>query len=225
MASRTQYPRINPGQRAILAGRTGSGKSTLASWLMLRSAGHWVIINPKWTKAFDDFKPDVPESKRDKVIDNKIVGIDTKLISASIAANRFTIINPASSETDPETLDLLIQWLHESYTDIGIYVDELTMVHNGYIAGPGLIGVLTRGRELQQAFIGVTQRPACISKFLFSEADFICGMSLNTVEDRKRMYSFTGREQFLVKLKAREWLWYDVGADELQAWGPIPLTK
>lgn len=190
---------------------------------MLRSAGHWVIINPKWTKAFDKFEPDpVPKGQP---VNNKIEGIDTKEIATSIEANRFTIINPRASESDPETLDLLIQWLHESFIDLGIYVDELYSVHTGGRAGPGLIGVLTRGRELNQTFLGATQRPAFLSKFLFSEADYICGMSLNVEEDRKRMYDFTGRREFMTKLKARDWLWYDVGADELQAWGPIPLTK
>jgi hypothetical protein len=198
---------------------------------MRRSAGHWVIINPKWTKAFDKFEPDKPEPKGglftrpEPVINNKIEGINTAEITKSIEANRYTIINPRASESDPETLDLLIQWLHESFIDLGIYVDELYSVHTGGRAGPGLIGVLTRGRELNQTFLGATQRPAFLSKFLFSEADFICGMSLNVEEDRKRMYDFTGHREFMVKLKARDWLWYDVGADELQAWGPIPMDK
>lgn len=206
------YPLINPGERGILAGRTGSGKSTLAAWLMQRSPGHWVIINPKWTAAFNT----LPGA-------NKIEGINTKDITKSIYKNRYTIINPKAGESDPETLDLLIQWLHESFTDICIFVDELYSVHANGRAGPGLIGVLTRGRELKQTFLGATQRPAFLSKFLFSEADYICGMSLNVDEDRKRMYDFTGRPQFRNKLKARDWLWYDVGNDNLQAWGAVPV--
>jgi len=196
-----------------LAGRTGSGKSTLATWLMQRSAGHWVIINPKWTKAFDRLE----DSK-------KIVSIrKTKDISKSIFENRYTIINPKADESTHEQLDLLIQWLHESFVDVGIYVDELYYVHTGGRAGPGLIGVLTRGRELNQTFLGATQRPAFLSKFLFSEADYICGMSLNMEADRKRMVEYTGRKAYETKLKARDWLWYDVSADTLQAWGPVPI--
>jgi len=207
-------PSIQPGKRGILAGRTGSGKSTLAKYLMQRSGGHWVIINPKWTKAFDT----LPAAK-------VIVGIKPKEIEKSIfdEKTRFTIINPKADEADPETLDVLIQWLHAKFTDLGIYVDELYSVHVNGRAGPGLIGVLTRGRELGQTFLGATQRPAYLSKFLFSEADYICGMSLNVKEDRKRMYEFTGRDEYEIKLQPHQWLWYDVGADELQAWGPVPV--
>lgn len=180
---------------------------------MQRSAGHWVIINPKWTKAFDS----LPEAK-------KIVSIrKTKEIAKSIFENRFTIINPKADESNVDDLDLLIQWLHESFIDIGIYVDELYYIHSNNRAGPGLIGVLTRGRELNQTFLGATQRPVGISRFLFSEADYICGMSLTTEDDRQRMADYTGHKEFLVKLKAYDWLWYDIGRDTLHGWGPVPI--
>ena len=205
-------PFINPGERAIVAGRTGSGKSTLGKWLLLRSPGHWVIINPKWTKAFD------------KLPDSEIIkGINLKKIDKSINENRFTIINPNANESDPETLDLLIKYFHEAYTDIGICVDESYAIHTNGRAGPGLIGLLTRGRELKQSFLGLTQRPAFLSKFLFSEAEYIVGMALSMEDDRKRMFEFTGKQIFKDKLPAHEFLWYDVGNDNLRHFNPVPV--
>lgn len=198
----------------MVAGRTGSGKSTVACWLLNRSPGHWIILNPKWTAAFN------------KLPDSKIIeSIDLKKIDRSLSENRFTIINPKSTQSDPDTLDALIMWLHESYTDVGLCVDELYAIHRNGTAGQGLIGWLTRGRELKQSFLGLTQRPAWLSKFLFSESDYIGGMSLALENDRKRMFEIAGNPLFLEKLQPREWLWYDVEGDSLRKFGPVPLLK
>lgn len=207
-----QLPRINPGKRAIVAGRTGAGKSSLGTWLLKRSPGHWLILNPKWTKAYDN----LPDAK-------KIEGIKLKEIARSLEENRFTIVNPRNSESRHDILDLLILWLHENFTDVGLCIDESYAVHNGGKAGEGLIAWLTRGRELKQSLLALTQRPAWLSKFLFSEAEYICGMSLNLEDDRKRMKEFTGKDQFLLKIPNYKWYWYDVSNDTLQLFGPVPL--
>lgn len=207
-------PVINPGKRAIIAGRTGSGKSTLAKWMLQVSPGYWVIINPKNTRAYDT----LPDS-------NNVDGIDIPKIKKSIEEHRFTIITPKANQLSPDTLDLLIQWLITEYTNIGISIDELYAVHKNGQAGEGLIGLLTRGRELKQSFLGLTQRPAWLSKFLFSESDYIGGMSLNLEDDRKRMFAFTGKKAFLEKLPEQDWLWYEVGTDNLRAFNPVPLDK
>ena len=67
------HPVISPGKRAIAAGRTGSGKSTLAKWLLQVSPGHWIILNPKNTRAYDS----LPDS-------NIVEGIDIPKIRESI---------------------------------------------------------------------------------------------------------------------------------------------
>lgn len=209
-----KHPIINPGKRCVAAGRTGSGKSTLAKWLLQVSPGHWIILNPKNTRAYDS----LPDS-------NVVDGIDIAKIRKSIEEFRFTVVTPKANQLQPETLDLLINWIISEYTNIGVCIDELYAVHKNGVAGEGLVGLLTRGRELNQSFFGLTQRPAWLSKFLFSEADYIVGMSLNLEADRKRMFEFTGKRLFLEKLPEREWLWYDVAQDNLRAFNPVPIAK
>lgn len=206
-------PIIARGKRALLAGRTGSGKSTLGKWLINRSPGRWVILNPKWTKAYNSL-PDSYVVKK----------LDMREIDKSIMNNRFTIINPRSSESTADNMDAFVQQLHDDYSNIGLCIDELYTLHNNGRAGEGLLGWLTRGRELKQSFVGMTQRPKFISKFLFSESDYIAGMTLSLTDDRKTMYENTGKAEFFERLPEHDWLWLDVGNDNLRYFGPVPPT-
>lgn len=206
------YPTIQPGKRAVIAGQTGSGKTTLACWLLRRSPLHWLILNPKHTAGYRS----LPNSQ-------VINGFNLKAISKSLEKNRYTIVNPGLGETTPETLDLLVEWLHSNYENVGLCCDELYTMHDGGRAGNGLIGWLTRGRELGQSFIGLTQRPAWISLFCFSESDYLAEMKLNIKKDRQRFFEFTGDKKSLLRLPPREWLWYVSEADSLVRYGSVPV--
>lgn len=210
----TTYPRIGRGKRALVAGRTGSGKSTLANWLLQRSPLHWVILNPKWTDSFNGLPGVVTVRYKG--------GQDAQAVADSAMENRYTIVAPESDAADHETLDDLIMFLHMGYRDIGLCVDELYAIHNSARAGAGLVGWLTRGRELGQSFLGLTQRPAWLSQFLFSESDYIGGMSLNLEKDRKRMVEMTGMAAFDKQLPPHYWLWYDTTKHALKRYGPVP---
>jgi len=208
-------PAIKEGQRAIVAGRTGSGKSVLGCWLIARSPQHWIIFNPKHTRAY-------------KGLDDSIVlkRFDAKTVLSKIKRHKFVILNLSGAEASPEFMDSVLQWLHEKVTNVGVCVDELYTFHSASgRAGDGLIGWLTRGRELKQSFIGLTQRPAWISRFLFSEADFIGSMDLVLEDDRKRMANETGAEYFMERLPGHRWLWYIVADDETAKFGPVPLRN
>ena len=208
-------PSIPQGKRAILAGRTGSGKSTLACWMLENSPGHWFILNPKHTRAYD------------KLPDSVVVksAYDFKRLEREIQRHRFVVVNPKQSEATPDGMDYFAQWVHDEFREIGLCCDELYTMHRQGVAGEGLLSYLTRGRELGQSFFGQTQRPAWISQFLFSESDYIGEMSLNLVKDRKRMVEFIGHAAALEKLPPHWWLWYDVTADSLRKFKPVPLRR
>ena len=204
-------PLIDPGKRAILSGRTGSGKSTLGCWLLNRSKQHWVILNPKWTAAYKSL-PDSAVLKK----------FDSSTIIRSIEKNRFTILNFEGLNTDAEYMDDVISYIHGSLENVGLCADELYTLHTRGQPGKGLIGWLTRGRELKQSFIGMTQRPAWVSRFCYSEADYIVGMDLSLKEDRKRLYECTGSEHFEDRMPPRKWLFYDVASDDIKRYGACP---
>lgn len=209
------FPSIVRGKRALVAGRTGSGKSTLGNWLLNRSTGHYVILNPKWTASYNAL-PDL--------VTVKFRGLhDCGKIADAMMKYRYVNVEPQSTAADPQTLDAIVLWIHDNFRDIGLCVDELYSLHNNGRAGEGLIGWLTRGRELHQSFIGMTQRPAWISQFLFSESDYIGGMALNLEKDRKRMVEMTGHAEFEKHLQPHHWLWYDVQRNSLRRFGPVPL--
>ena len=208
-------PKIGRGKRALIAGQTGSGKSTLANWLLKRSPGHWVIINPKWTASYKM----LPESTTLKFNGPQDYG----KLEREMLRSRFVVVEPSSHAADMQTLDDILMHLHDNYRDVGVCVDELYSMHNNGRAGDGLLGWLTRGRELGQSFLGLTQRPAWISQFLFSESDYVGGMKLRMEKDRKRLADMTGLLAFERELPKHHWLWFDGGKSELRRFGPVPL--
>lgn len=207
-------PIVAPGKRLIVSGMTGSGKSTLVCWLLNRSRQHWIIFNPKWTDAYTN----LPDS-------NTLKGFDDKKFMASVKKYKYTIINFTADESTPQFMDDVLDFIHHSFENVGVCLDELYTVHSNGQAGRGLISLLTRGRELKQTFIGATQRPKWISRFCYSEADYVSTMQLNLREDLKTLRDNTGSDYFLEKLGERRWFWYNVAKDDMKKYGPVPLVK
>lgn len=205
------YPIIGSGKRAIISGRTGSGKSTLGAWFLNRSLQHWIILNPKWTKTYNDL-PNSQIYKR----------FDRKEFDDAIVKFNYIILNLSGSSAESEYMDSIIDYIHNNFENVGICADELYTLHTNGRAGYGLIEWLTRGRELKQSFIGMTQRPAWISRFCYSEADYIIGMDLTMIQDRKRLYECSGNGYFQERIKPRQWLFYNVSNDSMTKYGAVP---
>jgi hypothetical protein len=209
-------PRLDPGSRTLIAGRTGSGKTTLGGWLLSRSPQHWLILNPKHSRGYADMT--LPA---DYYV---IKSFHAPTILKALRDYQIVDFRPDNAEATHEFLDSVIGWLYQSVRNVGLCADELYTLHsaNGR-AGAGLTGWLTRGRERKQSFLGLTQRPAWLSRFVFSEADHIAAMNLRLLDDRRRLVDVTGRAAFNYPLTDRQWLWYIVATDTLRRYGPVPF--
>jgi energy-coupling factor transporter ATP-binding protein EcfA2 len=186
------------GKRLAICGQTGSGKTTLARRFLERSEYHWVIFNPKHTPIYSQ-------------LPNRTILYKWSewRLKQSIKNYRFTVLN-FSDSWDWKTMDSLIIWLRRQFVNIGFCIDELYTIHHGGYPGPGLSGLITQGRELRQSFMGLTQRPAFISKFVFSEADYVAEFRLRLEDDRKMVYRNTGVQAAMNVWQDHDFLYLDV---------------
>jgi hypothetical protein len=212
MVPQQRLPLIEPDKRGLICGRTGSGKTTLAAWLLARSYQHWVILNPKHTALYRQ----LPYS----IVYNKF---EPRGMLRDLRTKKFVILELTGAEADADYMDGIIGWLHGAQKNLGLMCDELYTLHaSAGRAGPGLIGWLTRGREHRQSFLGLTQRPVWLTRFAWTETEYICEMDLTLPEDRDTVYQNTGQRAFLNRITGHRWLWYDALRNTLDLYSPVP---
>jgi hypothetical protein len=192
----------NSKQRIALLGCTGSGK-TLGGLFHLSNANFdampWTII---------DFKKDehieaIPRAQYVTPNDTpKHPGI--------------YILQPAPKEDISGYLTRV--WRKGSH---GVFVDE-GFVMSSVPANENMFEVLmTQGRSLRIPMIMLSQRPAWVSRFMFSEADYIQTWRLNDKRDIKTVESFLPQDAYK-RLPDFHSLYYDVGKNKLTYLKPVP---
>jgi Cdc6-like AAA superfamily ATPase len=206
-------PRLKRGTRTFIAGSTGSGKTTLATEFIKASPQHVIIFNPKHTAGYVRLKGI-----------NTLEDVKMAKIEKSIVQNKITSLNLPSEYFEAEPQDEILLYLHLKYNNVMIVADELGTLHKNGRSFRGLKSVLTLGRELNQTFIGLTQRPSWIDGHVISEADHLGVMRLNMLRDRKRINEEIGHPAVLEKLENRRWFWYDVEADRLRLFNPLRIA-
>ncbi len=198
------------GSRIALFGRAGSGKTTWARWYLARSPLRSIVLDSKHDPGFDRWLPSDRLLKMDE-------------IEQGWTMRRCVVVRPSPHQSDPAILDSYLLDIHDAFENVLVHVDEGYQVATGATAGPGLTGLMTRGRVRGQSVIVGSQRPAWLPRFVFSEANAFCVMALTLSPDRARVYEFTGKSAVLNRLPDREWLWYDVARDRLTRFRAILL--
>jgi hypothetical protein len=198
MTNKIRLP--NSTHRLAVVGRTGSGKTVASVWHLSNQPIEkmpWVIF---------DFKTDE--------LINSIKEAEHVNVGFIPKKPGLYIVHPLPSESDAVESYLWKLWERQR---IGIYVDEGYMMGNS----EGFDACLTQGRSRHIPMIVCTQRPAWITRFVFSESDFYQVFSLNDKRDRKTIESFVPvtLDDRLPDFHSH---YYDVGKNQLYRFSPVP---
>jgi DNA helicase HerA-like ATPase len=188
-------------ERTAIIGKTGSGKTQAGVWLLSTrdlTARPWVAI---------DFK-------RDKLLNSLPGARELGLLDAAPKRPGLYLVHPMPG--DGEALEALL-WRIWEKGKIGVFVDESYMIDRDSEA---LQALLTQGRSKQIPMILATQRPVHVSRFAFSEADYIQLFRLTDKRDLQTVSAFMpGKLSVLPPFHSH---WYDNGRDYRCILQPVP---
>lgn len=194
-----------PGQRALIVGRTGSGKTQAALFLlslMDYDERPWVIL---------DYKG---EGNIAQIPGAQVIPLRADLWKLEPG---IYIVRPQLFEAALVEKFLWDIWKREN---IGLFVDEGYMLPE---RSDAFRAILTQGRSKKISVILLTQRPVEIDRFAISEADYFQIFHLNDKQDRKRVAEYVPYDfEKEAKLEAFNSIWYDVPQDRLQRLAPVP---
>jgi hypothetical protein len=158
-------------QRVTIIGKTGSGKTQGAAWLLSNrsyTTKPWIVFDFK----YDDLLNEIPGRRE--------IGVTDKIPKKP----GLYIVHPTPADTDATEAMMWAIWQREH---VGVYIDE------GYMISPrsaAFQAILTQGRSKSIPVIMLTQRPAWVTRFAFSEADYIQLYQLTDTRDAKIVKQF-----------------------------------
>lgn len=154
-------------KRIVITGGTGSGKT---------QAAVWQLAYRTW-----DTKPWIVYNFKDDELIGSIPGTTPIRPDEVPTKPGVYICSPVPDEDLEPQL-----WQVWARGNIGIYIDEGYMVAKNR----ALNAILTQGRSKRIPCIILSQRPAWLSRFVFSEADFYQVFRLNDRRDRDTVSNF-----------------------------------
>jgi hypothetical protein len=203
--------------RTLVIGRTGSGKSVFGLWLLSTrdiSEKPWIVF----------------DYKGDEIIAG-IEDLGFPVISGTKCPTKpgLYIYRP-DPENPAEVNNFLLKvWKQEN---TGLFFDEGFMVpqQRPYKA---FDHIMTQGRSKHIPVIACYQRPAWLSQFAMSQADFFAVFQVKKPEDRETLNDYIGQAPMVIdnksvlvdvnyKLPDHYCLWYDVAKDQATVLRPCP---
>ncbi len=200
---------LKPGERGLLVGKTGSGKTMGATFLLRHLPPPIIVLDTKG----DDHLP----RSFDPRITDRVDGLTDRIDQP------ITIVTPTASELiDVAGLD---DWIGSLPAPATLYIDELYQVHFGSgRAGPGLVGLLTRGRSRGMTTLMSTQRPAWISRFCLTETENFYVYRLSDPADRDRVARLTAPQIERIPRRFHFWF-YRQGRAAAVLYSPVPAIQ
>lgn len=158
-------------QRITVIGKTGSGKTQAALWLLANrsyTSRPWIVL---------DFKR---ETLIRGIPGRQDMGLEERIPKHP----GLYVVRP--SPADVEEVEALL-WRIWDRERVGLFVDEGYMIS---ARSPSFQAILTQGRSKSIPVIHLTQRPSWVTRFAFSEADFIQLFQLTDTRDIKTVKQF-----------------------------------
>lgn len=192
-----------PEDHLLVLGRNGSGKTVAGAWHLSRkdfNAQPALIVNTKGDKLLNEIAA--------------IEGVETIAIDGTPGDKGLYIVNPTPDQS--EELNALL-WRVWRKGNCLTYIDE------GYAVtdDDGLNALLTQGRARRCPVIILSQRPSWLTKFAFSEVNFVHLFNLQIQDDRKKIGQIVPVDKDY-RLRPYHSYWYNVKDDTLAELKPVP---
>jgi hypothetical protein len=208
--SKSKFRLPNDTQRLAVIGRTGSGKT---------QAGVWHLSLRK----FETMPWFVLDFKRDHLI-NSIPGAEVITLKDKLPKRGVYLVQPLPDQQEEVDEFLWRVWEKER---AGVYLDEGYMI--GQRSKP-FNALLTQGRSKHIPMIVLSQRPAWLTRFVWSESDFYQVFHLNDADDLKMVSRFVpirdddapGRRVVFRQTPQYHSHYFDVVTNTLTHLSPVP---
>lgn len=207
LASRLMWAWVMPdfrfpstSQHTTILGRTGSGKTQMGAWLLSHAP-------------FEYMPYIIVDYKGDDLLNS--IGATPWAITADPPEERgLYIVHPLPQQL--EQLDAFLWKIHRK-GNTGLYFDEGFMVAKL----PSLEAILMQGRSKHIPCFILSQRPAWISRYAFSEASHFVVFHLNDRRDQQKVLEFF--DGYNEERQPKYWSqWYDVNQDANFILQPVP---
>lgn len=196
----------NESQHLLEIGRNGSGKTQAGCWHLSLRPWHrkpYVIFDTKG----DDMLQEIA----------RMDGCTALKIGEMPGKKGLHVMRPMPHHMEDGTVENFL-WHVLGRGNVGLYFDE------GYMLGmhnKAYNAVLTQGRSLKIPVITLSQRPAWLTRFAFTESTYYQIFWLTDREDRKSVQRYVPHD-LEERLPEYHSLWYDVKGDQVALFKPVP---